>query len=169
MTADEQKKVVENCAKIADCYLALGEFWNTEEALGLPAPYISLYNVTHQSENVTVYGYENPDAPFSERGDYVVQKDKSISAIAKIAKALRGRRDKVLDDDGMSIKTNVVVTHSDGTESTIKFEWMTNKEVTCSKKITGKKWIEPKVIDGHYEEEYEWECDEVVLLATPSE
>jgi hypothetical protein len=39
----------------------------------------------------------------------------------------------------------------------------------CEKKVVNKKWVEPKVVEGHFEEEYEWECHTPSLLAVPED
>ena len=105
------------------------------------------------STNLTVQHWDQ------EAGEYVTDKEKSLAAIAEVAALLPGRKEKVLDDDGLTVKFT--------TYSGAPMEFTTNKEVTCTKKVVGKKWVEPytpEPREGHYEDIVEWECDEVVLL-----
>ena len=90
---------------------------------------------------------------------YNIDKDASIKAIAKIAAALPGKKEKVMDESGLS------VTYTTASGATVAFS--TDKAVTCTKKVVGQKWVEPynpTPREGHYEDVVEWECDEVVLL-----
>ena len=95
----------------------------------------------------------------SENQCYEIDKDASIKAIAKIAAALPGKKEKVMDESGLSI------TYTTASGAQISFS--TDKAVTCTKKVVGQKWVEaynPTPRDAHYEDVVEWECDEIVLL-----
>jgi hypothetical protein len=90
---------------------------------------------------------------------YEVDREKSLARIAAISAALPGRKDKVMDEDGLKL----VITTPSGASLTFTCA----KEVTCTKKVVGKKWVEPYTPaprEGHYEDIVEYECDEIVLL-----
>ena len=92
----------------------------------------------------------------SETHQYDVDREASIARIARISKILPGRKDKVMDEDGLEL------TYTTASGTTFKFT--TSKQVTCTRKVVGQKYIEPRTIEGRYEDIVEWECDEVVLL-----
>jgi hypothetical protein len=90
---------------------------------------------------------------------YKVDREASLAKIAEITAALPGKKEKVMDEDGLKVTFT--------TESGATLEFHTDKKVTCSPKVVGQKWVEPYVPaprEGHYEDIVEWECDEVVLL-----
>ena len=106
------------------------------------------------SENVTIHnGWD------STTQKYNVDREASLAKIARIAAALPGKRDKVMDDDGLRI----TLTTANG--ATLEFS--TDKEVTCRAKVVGQEWVEPynpTPREGYMKDIVEWECDEVVLL-----
>jgi hypothetical protein len=118
-----------------------------------PLPF-NIYVAEYYSEfedNLTVTKYID--------GEIITLKDESLAAIAEVAALLPGKKEKVLDDDGLT----VTYTTANGAE--LKFTC--NKEVTCTKRVVGQKWVEPYVPaprEGHYEDIVEYDCDEVVLL-----
>lgn len=142
MTSEERDTTVAQLRSIADFYESIDE--NKLEVF--PAVYLSKYWF---SENVSISEYKD--------GEYQPDKEKSLKRIAAIARAIPGKKEKNYDGDEFAINVELA--------GGLELSWYVDRTVTCKKVPTGKvRTIPAYSSPERVEPEYEWVCDEVILL-----
>lgn len=143
MKYKEQEQLVSDLRELAN-------FFERPESIVLPYPYGML--TSYDSVSVGKWDYS------SGRGEYKVDVEASTKRIKKITKSI-GSCEKNWTSTSLEVIKKL--------GNDIVLRWYVSREAVCKKVPTGNKIVHPaQVIPERTEEEYEWVCDDVSLLAS---
>src|SRR6266403_4789889 len=139
MKYKEQQELVNDLRELAD-------FYDRPEAIVLPKP--NLYETCY----IRDYNWDNVTREYKDNWDNAKIKFKKIVAVL-------GSCTKVWGDSDLAVTKKI---------GKITLIFRVGREAVCEKKLTGNKIIHAATthyVPERIEEEFEWECNDVALLA----
>ncbi len=147
MKYKEQAKIVSDLRELAD-------FYERPEAIELPTPYITeLFYISKDH-----WGFTWNEEEQKNTWGRIPRLEKSKEKFKRIVRVL-GECTKDWQDENLRVVKKI---------GSIKLTFQVDREAVCTKKPTGNKIIHAattQYIPERIEEEFEWICEEVSLLA----